>query len=449
MKATPNLEQSSTASPDWARQETSGKLSSLTTSEQTRELGVSVLTGGGDRPYAFGLAMELMSKGVVLNLIGSDELDCPEFRDKPEVTFLNLRGSQQREASIVRKVLRVSMYYAKLIRYASTAKPKIFHILWNNKFEFFDRTLLMLYYKVLGKRIVLTLHNVNAGRRDSRDTRLNRLTLRIQYRLADHIFVHTEKMKRELMEEFDAKGDQVTVIPFGINNAVPNTALTPAGARQRLGVGDGRKTILFFGNITPYKGLEYLISAFQRYLGQREDYRLIIAGRPNNCERYWSAIQETSHEDVQAGRILLRADFIPDNETELYFKAADALVLPYRHIYQSGVLFLGYSFGVPVIAANVGSLKDEIVEGKTGFVFKPQDPVDLARAIERYFASDLYAHLNSRRQEIRDYAMKRHSWDVVGDMTLSVYTGLLRMPSPERASNRKGSSASVDVKAHS
>ena len=116
---------------------------------------------------------------------------------------------------------------------------------------------------------------------------------------------------------------------------------------------------------------------------------------------------------MQSGRVLLRAEFIPDDETEVYFKAADVLVLPYRHIYQSGVLFLGHSFGLPVLAADVGSLKDEIVEGKTGFVFRPEDPVDLARAIEQYFASDLYADLNSRRQEIRDYATERHSWDVV------------------------------------
>ena len=135
-------------------------------------------------------------KGAALDLIGSDELDCPEFRGKPGVNFLNLRGNQRPDASFVRKVSRVSMYYAKLIRYAATAKPRIFHILWNNKFELFDRTLLMLYYRLLGKRIVLTAHNVNAGRRDSNDTRLNRLTLRIQYRLADHIFVHTEKMKQ-------------------------------------------------------------------------------------------------------------------------------------------------------------------------------------------------------------------------------------------------------------
>jgi glycosyltransferase involved in cell wall biosynthesis len=61
---------------------------------------------------------------------------------------------------------------------------------------------------------------------------------------------------------------------------------------------------------------------------------------------------------------------------------------------------LGYSFGLPVLAADVGSLKDGVVEGKTGFVFRPEDPIDLARAIERYFASDLYAELNSRRQEM-------------------------------------------------
>ena len=117
---------------------------------------------------------------------------------------------------------------------------------------------------------------------------------------------------------------------------------------------------------------------------------------------------------MQRGRILLRAEFIPDDETEVYFKAADVLVLPYRHIYQSGVLFLGYSFGLPVLAADVGSLKDEIVEGKTGFVFRPEDPVDLARTIERYFASDLYAELNSRgrRYEITRPSGIPGTWSV-------------------------------------
>src|SRR5262249_32991806 len=153
-----------------------------------------------------------------------------------------------------------------------------------------------------------TAHNVNAGRRDADDTPLNRLTLRIQYRLADHIFVHTEKMKQELINEFGVQGGRVTVIPFGINNAIPNSCLTSHQARERLGVRPGEKTILFFGNITPYKGLEYLIDAFSQ-IQVRGHYRLIIAGRPVKCEGYWKLIQQRVRPDVEKGVVLLRPDF--------------------------------------------------------------------------------------------------------------------------------------------
>jgi D-inositol-3-phosphate glycosyltransferase len=424
-------------------QQDARRLADSTRSSAGHDIAVALLTGGGDRPYAFGLATELISKGATLDLLASDELDCPDFHGKPGVKFLNLRGDQRPDTSLVRKVSRVLTFYARLIGYAATAEPKIFHILWNNKFLYFDRTLLMLYYKVLGKRIVLTLHNVNAGRRDANDTFLNRLTLRIQYRLADHIFVHTEKMRLELIEEFGVRGARVIVIPFGINNSVPNTGLTPIEAKQRLGIREDERTILFFGNIAPYKGLEYLVEAFQGLLTQRDDYRLIIAGRPKNCERYWTTLRDVMHAHVQSGQVLLKEEYIPDERTELYFKAADVLILPYRHIYQSGVLFLGYSFGLPVIAAEVGSLKEEIVEGKTGFVFRPEDPIDLARAIQQYFSSDLYADLGNRRHEIRDHATERHSWDVVGQITMSVYTNLLQVRSPRELMDRRQSGASL------
>jgi D-inositol-3-phosphate glycosyltransferase len=391
-----------------------------------QEVAVTLLTGGSDKHYAFGLATELISKGAVLDIIGSDELECPEFRDRPGLSFFNLRGDQKPDVSFLLKAYRVLRYYFKLIRYAATARARIFHVLWNNKFETFDRTLLMLYYKFLGKRIVFTAHNVNAARRDSKDTFLNRLTLRIQYQLSDHIFVHTDKMKLELLGEFGVPEPRVTVIPYGINNAVPNTDLTPPEAKRRLGFRDGERTILFFGRIRPSKGLEYLIAAFRQISVRRDDYRLIIAGSPDNCQDYWDTILESIREEVRSGRILLKSEFIPDDQTELYFKGADVLVLPYRHIYQSGILFLGHSFGLPVLAADVGSLKDDIVEGKTGFVFRQDDPFDLAMTLERYFASKLFTGLSDQRQDIRNYAAERHSWNVVGQVTMNVYTNLYR-----------------------
>lgn len=391
---------------------------------------VALLTGGGDKHYALGLATALTSNGVLLDVIGSDDLDCPEFRE-PGMNFFNLRGDQETEVGVLKKIVRILRYYAKLVAYVTTAKPKIFHILWNNKFEWFDRTVLMLYYKALGKKIVLTAHNVNRSRRDSKDSTLNRITLKTQYQLADYVFVHTEKMRTDLIREFDVDPDRVGVIPYGINNAVPNTELSPLEARQRLGIPAGQKTMLFFGNIAPYKGLEYLTSAFQQALSNRDDYLLVIAGWPKNCESYWGTIRQSIQEDVQEGRILLKAEYISDEETEVYFKAADVLVLPYRYIYQSGVLFLGYSFGLPVLAADVGSLKEDIDEGETGFVFKPDDSTDLARVIDQYFASELFANLGRRRKQIEEFAIRRHSWDIVGQLTLHVYSQLLRPASSE------------------
>jgi len=388
---------------------------------------VGLLTGGSDRPYAFGLAKALLSKGVRLDFIGSDDLDIPELRDSPKLNFLNLRGSQRPGGGLFTKVSRILIYYARLIRYASFAGPEIFHILWNNKFEFFDRTLLMLYYKLLGKKIVFTAHNVNARRRDSNDSALNRLTLRIQYGLADHIFVHTEAMKKELLADFGVREEAISVIPFGINNATPNTELTAAQARQRLGIEADARTILFFGHIGPYKGLEFLVTAFQRVVAAHPDCRLIIGGQPGRgCEDYLDGIRRLIRDDPSRDRVIQRIEFIPDEETEVYFKAADLLVLPYTQISQSGVLVLGYSFGLPVVAADVGSFGGDVVEGKTGFLFKPGDPLDLAAAIERYFRSDLFKRLPRGRREIVDYARERYSWDAVSRMTCAVYEQLAR-----------------------
>ncbi len=422
-----------------------GAVTTMSEPETIPSIAVALLTGGGDKPYAFGLATELISKGASLDIIGSDDLDCPEFH-VAGVNFLNLRGDQDTDVSLARKILRIVKYYLRLIRYAAAAKPRVFHILWNNKFEWFDRTMLMIFYRLLGKKLVLTLHNVNASKRDSKDSLFNRITLRIQYRLADHIFVHTAQMKVALVEEFDVQSGYVDVIPFGINNAVPNTQMSTEEARRRLGIQEGQKTILFFGNIAPYKGLEYLTTAFQEFLADRHDFRLIIAGWPKNCENYWSSIRKAIQHDVDDGRILLKAEYISDEDTEVYFKAADVFVLPYRYIYQSGVLFLGYSFGLPVLAADVGSLKEEIIDGKTGSVFRAEDPADLANAIQRYFASDLFANLSRRRQEIQNLAREHHSWAVVGEITMNAYASLLGLRSPEELPEPRTSNDSLDVK---
>lgn len=391
---------------------------------------VALLTGCQDRPYAFGLSMALVAKRICLDVIGSDAVDSPELHTTSKLHFLNLQSTPRPGASFAKKAWSVLVYYARLIQYAALAKPKIFHILWNNKFEYFDRTVLLLYYKLQGKKIVLTAHNVNQSKRDSRDSLLNRLTLRIQYRLANHIFVHTQKMKSELILDFGVRERAVTVIPFGINNSLPRTDLSPAQARQRLGIGCGERAILFLGRIRPYKGLEDLLTAFQLLKLSDSNYRLIIAGeQKKGSEDYLKGIRQRIEREFDPKWIILETRYIPDQEMELYLKAADVLVLPYKEIFQSGVLFLGYSFGLPVVATDVGSFREEIIEGQTGFLSKQNDPPDLAKTLEAYFESDLYVELPRRRQQIQDYANRRYSWEVVGETTRKVYEELLGRPS--------------------
>ncbi len=287
----------------------------------------------------------------------------------------------------------------------------------------------MVYYRALGKKVALTAHNVNQAKRDSRDTWLNRITLRIQYHLADHIFVHTQKMKAELLKDFGVADASVTVIRHPINNAFPDTGITPSESKRRLALGESDKTILCFGRIKPYKGIEYLLPAFQKLATDDMRYRLIIAGEvQKGNERYLDSLLQAMPSEMKKGQVILKTEFIPDEDMEVYLKAADVLVLPYKDIFQSGVLFLGYSFGLPVIVTDVGSFREEVVEGKTGYICRPADPADLAKTIETYFASDLYRNLGVKRQEIKEYADLHHSWGAVANLTRKAYEGMVGKP---------------------
>jgi glycosyltransferase involved in cell wall biosynthesis len=387
---------------------------------------VALLTGGIDRPYAFGLAMALVKKNVHLDVIGSAAVDSAEMHNTPNLQFLNLWTTRSANASWLAKAARIFGHYRSLICYAAVSPSRVFHILWNSKIQLFDRTLLMLYFKMLGKRIALTAHNVNQAKRDSQDSWLNRLTLRIQYHLADHIFVHTEKMKAELLEGFGITSESVTVIRHPINDAFPDTGITPWEAKSRLGVRETEKIILCFGRIKPYKGIEHLLTAFQKLAVDEQGYRLIIAGEvQKGNEKYLDSLMRAVPPEFGNGQVIFKTEFIPDEDMELYLKGADVLVLPYKDIFQSGVLFLGYSFGLPVIVTDVGSFREEVVEGKTGYICKPGDPIDLARTIEIYFTSDLYRNLAVTREKIKEYADIHHSWSAVATLTRQAYQGML------------------------
>lgn len=388
---------------------------------------IALLTAGKDPHYALGLLGAPQAKPVRVEFIGDDEMADAEVVKKGHVEFYNLVGGQKADASLVEKALRVLRYYARLMVYAARTEAPLLHILWFRKFPVVERTLFSAYFKMLGKRLVFTAHNVDDQARDGKSTLVNRLSLRFLYRVVDHIFVHTQQMQQQLSVDFGVASAKITVVPHGINDVTPTATCSRREARQRLGFTADDKILLCFGNIAPYKGLEVSIGALAELISDDQHFRLVIAGPVKNrdCEDYWRQLVGMI-DDLNLGDYVRKAvRRIPEDEVGVFFKAADVSVLPYKRIYQSGVLLLSYRQGLPVIAADVGSLREDILAGQTGFLFSPGDPAAMAATVRTYFASPLYRELETRSPGIREYGDDRFSWDKNVDRTYAVYERLL------------------------
>jgi glycosyltransferase involved in cell wall biosynthesis len=137
---------------------------------------------------------------------------------------------------------------------------------------------------------------------------------------------------------------------------------------------DRARSILFFGRITRYKGLELLIHAFRLSQARWPDLRLQIVGE-GDLRPYRHLIAETKNVTV-VNR------WVADAEVPGIFQAADIVMIPYVTASQSGVIALAATFGCPVIATRVGGLPEQIRDGETGVLVEPL-PESLASAMDR------------------------------------------------------------------
>ena len=172
-------------------------------------------------------------------------------------------------------------------------------------------------------------------------------------------------------------------------------------AERRLALPAGRRTLLFFGLIREYKGLDILLQAFD-LLDER--YQLVIAGEPyGSFDKYQKLIDGgRAPQDVH-----VFPNYIRDDEVKDYFSAADLAVLPYRSATQSGISSVACHFIVPMVVTDVGGLRETVGARNTGIVCENGTPACIADAITRYFDDpDLQIHLC----ECMDAEKERLSW---------------------------------------
>jgi D-inositol-3-phosphate glycosyltransferase len=389
---------------------------------------ISILNAGQENDYLYGLVSGLSHIAALeIEVVDSDNSE-HLFDHFPAVAFFNLRGDNLSPQSFFIKAWRIARYYLLLLRYALTTRARLFHIEWENSLRLFDRTLLILYYKLLEKKIVFTAHNVYKEARDERAGIVHRLSLKCLYRLVDRIVVHTSKMKEELCSLFSVPPGKVVVIPHGVNIRIPRTGVDAGEARAKLGIPAGAKVALFFGLIDRYKGLEPFIDAMAGLIRNDPSFFLLLAGKPKRKSDYVPALLDRISQKLPPQNVRHDVKFIPVPDVETYFAAADCLVLPYRRIYQSGILFLAYRFGIPVVATDVGNFREDVREGVTGFISKSDNAGDLADTLAGFFSSDLFRQRERTRKRIVEEAERDYSWVDIGKRTYEMYLSLLGTP---------------------
>lgn len=143
-------------------------------------------------------------------------------------------------------------------------------------------------------------------------------------------------------------------------------------SRRKLGIPDS-PTVLFVGSFVPVKGINVLLSAFDRVVGKIPQAQLVMCGDGPEL----ASVQKHRDEQSNSQRIILPGR-IPRDQIADYFRAADLFVLPSLSEGSGNVLLEAAACEVPTVGSAVGGIPDYIEDGTTGWLFEKQNDQDLA-----------------------------------------------------------------------
>ena len=239
---------------------------------------------------------------------------------------------------------------------------------WQPFFGLLVGTLARLFRKA-GFKSIIECHNVIPHEGSPFD----KLLVKFAFSAADHFITHSAKERENLLAILPGKHVAVSALPSLEEFSSPVTNHT------------GGNTILFFGKVRKYKGLDVLLAAMPKVLKTVEVNLLIVGEFYDSIERYERMISEHRIDSY----VHLDNRYVPNEEVPRIFGQADVLVLPYLTATQSAVARIALSNGLPVIASRTGGLSEAIEENVTGLFFPSGDPDSLAAQIVNYFTNNL------------------------------------------------------------
>jgi glycosyltransferase involved in cell wall biosynthesis len=353
-------------------------------------------------PYDHALCRALGLAGAEVELFTSrfayGPVAVPERYERRELFY---RLARFAPSSRTQRAVKLAEHVPDMLAYRRAAgAADIVHFQWL-PVQHVDGHLLPKRRTATGARrpLVLTAHDVLP-----REPRRGQLAAqRRLYDRFDAVVVHSEHGRARLTQELGLGANRVHVIPHGVFAHLADVAPQAPPFETE------KPVVLCFGLMRPYKGIDVLLEAWRGV----EDAELWIAGMPRMDI---SGLRASAPPNV---RFVPR--FIDDSELPAYFQRADLVVLPYREIDQSGVLFTALAFGKPLLLSDVGGFPEVAATGAARIV-PAGEPAALRGALQELLGDP--AALAALASRAREAAEGRYSWSMIAARTLDLYRSL-------------------------
>lgn len=358
------------------------------------------LTGrGGTQLYVSQLANSLSKKNEVTLLLGSYLFDENQYPDSDvKIVFVDT------SPSYLKMVIKLfnPFTYIKLLTLISHEKPDVIHLVLEDMIS--GITFLLL--KLKKYKLILTEHDTSPHKGEKLIETIHvQFTKHLVRNVSDRIIVHGSNLKKDLISK-GVSEKKIKVIPHGDYTYYLKWAKN---------IEEEQNSVLFFGRILDYKGLDYLINAVPTIASAIPNVKIIIAGS-GDFTKYSSMIHDQKYFEIHNR-------FIQDEEVAEFFQRSCLVALPYIDGSQSGIIPIAYAFKKPVIVTKVGSILEVVDNGITGFIIPPKNSEALAMAIIKILSD------NSLRLRMGQNGYEKMidelSWEKIAVETTNVYQELI------------------------
>lgn len=333
---------------------------------------------------------EQVPENAIIPAICYPELKVYEnYMDMSKVYIVNRTIMQDSSLQALMMALRVTRFIKK-------GKFDVIHTdcmlgMWN-----------LMLYKLFGKKMVLTVHDPFPHTGEISARKMFNYKMAMQ---SVHKFVLlNNKQKDKFCETYRVDSKQILINRLGVYDNIRTFISSKVPSYTH--------NVLFFGRISPYKGIEYLCEAMMKVREQVADATLTIAG---GGKMYFD-IEPYQKQDWV--KVINR--YVGMEELAGLLQNCALSVCPYTDATQSGVIMTSYSLCKPVVATNVGGLGEMVENGKTGLLVLPKDVDALADAITALLKDD--AKREKMADNIRnDYFVGDKSWKVIAEKYVAFY----------------------------